>query len=338
MLGGKQPVKKTIINKYSLSEDEPVYTLIVDGHSLLKNGILDSKTGTNGKVYGPIFQFFIHLRMMMQKKDWDYVYVVFDGRNSGQLRYDFYHEYKKDRDKNYASSEYDKKINEYVRKVIQYSKQKNGETKKTNPYDDKEEFERMKIVVNKMLEELFIRQYSFEEVEGDDIIAYYVANKLPNEKVVIMSGDRDLSQLISDNVALYDINLKKFITAETFKVNYGYHYSNVVTVKIMVGDSSDSIYGVERLGKPTLFEHFPELLERHVEVEEIVKKAKELNKKRVESGKKPLKIFENIENSVTKGSQGKRLYEINKKLSFQFPDTDEHTITLKVKRTDNSKI
>lgn len=251
---------------------------------------------------------------MIQKKDWDYVYVVFDGDNSGQLRYNFYHEYKKDRDKNYASSEYDKKINEYVRKVIEYSKRKNGEVKKTNPYDDKEEFERMKIIVNKMLEELFIRQYSFKEVEGDDVIAYYVAHKLPNEKIVIMSGDRDLSQLISDNVTLYDINLKKFITEENFKENYGYHYSNVVTVKIMVGDSSDSIYGVERLGKPTLFEHFPEVLERHVEVDEIVRKAKELNEKRVKSGKKPLKIFENIENSVTKGSQGKRLYEINRKL------------------------
>lgn len=55
MLGGKQPVRKNVVTKYGLTEEEPVYTLLVDGHSLLKNGALDTKTGTNGKVYGPIF-------------------------------------------------------------------------------------------------------------------------------------------------------------------------------------------------------------------------------------------------------------------------------------------
>ena len=64
--------------------------------------------------------------------------------------------------------------------------------------DDDEIFEREKGIINAILEELCIRQYEFENVEGDDIIAYYVKNKKPNEKVVIVSSDKDLTQLISD--------------------------------------------------------------------------------------------------------------------------------------------
>ena len=236
---------------------------------------------------------------------------MFDGAYSGNLRHAIYEDYKSNRDKTFFKSEYDRQLNEYARKVIQYSKKapKNG---KKSVYDDKESFEWQKRVVNAMLEELFVRQYSFEQVEGDDLIAYYVRNKMPNERIIIMSGDRDLSQLVQANVSLYDINLKKFVTEENFIETYGIHHGNVVTVKTLVGDTSDAIYGVKGLGKDTLVTYFPEIRERNVTVEEIVEKAGKINADRVSEKKKPLKVMDNIVNSVTDGKQGDKLYEINK--------------------------
>lgn len=310
MIAKRQPVRKIIADKHPESL-APSYVLLVDGYSLLKNGMVDTKVSKDGKKYGGVFQFMLHMKMMLQKKDWDYVYCMFDGAYSGNLRHAIYEDYKSNRDKTFFKSEYDRQLNEYARKVIQYSKKapKNG---KKSVYDDKESFEWQKRVVNAMLEELFVRQYSFEQVEGDDLIAYYIRNKMPNERIIIMSGDRDLSQLVQANVSLYDINLKKFVTEENFIETYGIHHGNVVTVKTLVGDTSDAIYGVKGLGKDTLVTYFPEIRERNVTVEEIVEKAGKINADRVSEKKKPLKVMDNIVNSVTDGKQGDKLYEINK--------------------------
>lgn len=311
MIGKRQPVRK-IIRDSHLDDLEPSYVLLIDGHSLLKKGLVDPKTTEDGHPYGGVFLFMLHLKQMVSKKNWDYIYCMMDGQYSGNLRHKLYEGYKSNRDKTFFESEYDKKMNEYVRKVISYSKQKKEpKTETAKRYDDKETFLWQKIVINMMLEELFVRQYSFEEVEGDDLIAYCVRNKLPNERIVIMSGDRDLSQLVQKNVSLYDINIKKFVTEENFYETYGIHHSNVVTVKTLVGDSSDAIYGVKGLGTETLVKYFPEICERHVTVEEIREKAAQINEERVKENKKPLKVMENIVNGVTDGSQGDKLYEVN---------------------------
>ena len=65
--------------------------------------------------------------------------------------------------------------------------------------------------------ELYIRWIFDEKTEGDDLIAYYVKNKKPNDKVVIVSGDEDLTQLISDTVCIYNPRLKKFVSHKIFK-------------------------------------------------------------------------------------------------------------------------
>ena len=77
---------------------------------------------------------------------------------------------------------------EFEKQVISHSRQqRKGEE------DENEVFEREKGILKTILEELCVRQYEYENVEGDDIIAYYVKNRKKNEKVVIVSSDKDLT-------------------------------------------------------------------------------------------------------------------------------------------------
>ena len=165
-----------------------------------------------------------------------------------------------------------------------------------------------------MLEELFIRQVSVDLIESDDLIAYYTNNKKENEKIVIMSSDMDLSQLLSEDVCIYSTILKKFITIENYKEIEGFHYENVVIKKIICGDSSDNIKGIKGVGEDTLFKLIPEIKDRKITLDDVIQKAKENIVERENKKKKPLKYTLNIINKVTDGIQGENIYEINNKI------------------------
>ena len=93
----------------------------------------------------------------------------------------------------------------------------------------------------KYFEELFVRCICDPDTEGDDIMAYYVMNKKPNEKVVIVSGDMDLCQLLSPTVCIFNPRSNSFVTYENFKQLNGYPSENVLIKKIFCGDTSDNI-------------------------------------------------------------------------------------------------
>jgi 5'-3' exonuclease len=153
-----------------------------------------------------------------------------------------------------------------------------------------------------------------DKVEADDFIGYYVQNKKPNERIVIVSNDRDLTQLISDDVIIYVPSLKKFINTKNHTEEMGYNYHNVLLKKMICGDNSDSIKGIKGVGETTLFKNFPEFKEREVTLDEVIEKAKLINENRIKEKKKPLKWAENIVNRVTDGCQGEKIYEINEKI------------------------
>ena len=127
------------------------------------------------------------------------------------MRWNLYEDYKANRGKNYGKAknltEYDKLYDEYTRAIVV-----NANKKKGVELSDDEKFDEQKVIVQQILEELCIRQHEFDDVEGDDIISYYVKNRRDNEKIVIASSDRDLTQLISDNVIVYSFTLRDFIT------------------------------------------------------------------------------------------------------------------------------
>lgn len=312
----KQVLRKNIVKANKLDTSEPIYTLIVDGNNLLKVSSADKKINDAGQDYGAVCQFFNQMRKMLEKKDFNFVYVIWDGDYSGQLRYDIYPDYKANRDKTYKDqepdNEYDRKIRAYCKKVLAYSKAHRKPTKRDET--EEESLERQKLIIRAILDELFVRQAFYDNVEGDDLIAYYVQNKKPEEKIVIMSGDRDIMQLLSDDVCVYVPTMKKFITPELHRQLIGYTHKNVVLKKVFCGDNSDNIRGIKGLGETTFFKLFPDAVDKPLTIEDIIGRAAVINEERAASKKKPLKAVENIINKVSDGCQGDHIYEINQRI------------------------
>lgn len=319
-----QPIPKKIKENNPNIGVKSFNTLLVDGSNLLELSFSASKkTSSSGKEIGGIFAFLLQMKILLQKGNFRYVYVFWDGERSGQLRYELNTDYKANRDKTYDDvnlSDYMKAVNariDAMQKKI-YKKSQRTETEKENFHWQRE-------IIIQCLDELFVRQCLCDETEADDFIAYYVQHKKPEENIVIFSNDRDLSQLIhksemyegKDDVILAIKPQKadiRFINTRNHTEIIGYDYRNVALKKIICGDASDNIKGIKGVGEKTLFDNFPEFKTREVTLNEVIDKAKQINEDRKFQKKKPLKWAENIVNKVTDGVQGENVYEINKKI------------------------
>jgi 5'-3' exonuclease len=314
----KQVIKKTIKEAKNINDEPLIYTLLVDGNNLMKISSVDKRMNGKGEEYGIVFQFLWQLHKLLQVKDYNFVYVMLDGEKSGQLRYNFYQDYKANRDKNYelsgSKSEYDKQIDAYVKKVLDYSRNKHKQQETVRGETEEESFERQKLILKQILEELFVRVCEYDEVEGDDLIAHYVKNKKSNERVVIVSGDRDLTQLINDEVCVYIPSLKKYISPKNHIQELGYTHENVLIKKILCGDSSDNIKGIKGMGDKTFFSLFPDAKTKKYTLDDVFVETKKNIEERLKNKQKPLQVTENILNKVTLGSQGDKIYEINDKI------------------------
>lgn len=336
-----QPVRQIIKEAHPELSAKPFYTLIIDGNNLLRQSLADTKVNGDGIHYGGIFQFFLQIRMLMTAEyKYDYVYVVFDDTDSGILRYQIYNEYKANRDKNYAKhlmgseieSDYWKRLNQTI-KGMEKAIYKKTEKKKKNEnkvYSEEElalieERKRKKEIVDENFErernlimmycvEMSIRVLFDDKTEGDDFIAYYVANKKPEERVVIVSTDQDLTQLISPTVAVYNRTLKKYLNIKNFHKIKGYPVENVLLRKIFCGDASDNIGNIKGLSESRLMEMMPEISERPVTINEVKERAQKLIDERIKDKKKPLQWHENIVNGVSNKEYNGDFYEINEKI------------------------
>ena len=319
-----QPVRKAVLNIHPDAVKEPdIITYLIDGNSLLFACMADTKANSDGVHYGGIFQFLLQVKILLNKRIPDYIYSFFDSHDSGYLRWKLYSPYKGNRDKNYADyglSEYMKEVNAKVRSMYKYfndlrykeDKKKGKET----PWDKfvDENFDRERDILCKYFNELYIRWNIDEVTEGDDQIAYYCLHKKPNEKIVIVSSDMDLSQLLADDICIYNMRLKKFITPKNFYENFGYDYRNVLVKKIFTGDQSDNIGNIKGLSEEGFFKLIPEAKTREVTIEEVKARAQKLIDERINEKKSPYKVHENIVNGVSNKPYDGDFYEINKKI------------------------
>ena len=322
-----QPIKKKIQETHpEMIQEKPFYTLLVDGNSLLFSCMADPKVNSDGIHYGGVFQFLLQLKMIMSKREFDYIYVFFDNEFSGVLRWQIYPQYKANRDKhyeNYGVSDYMKAVNAKVHSMMSYFNQKNGTAKKNNDRKKSDwdkfidaNFDRERDILCKYFNELYIRWNIDEVTEGDDQIAYYCLHKKPNEKIYIISADMDLAQLLADDICIYNQKegLKKFITNKNFYENFGYDYRNVLVKKVFTGDSSDNIGNISLLSEDGFFKLMPEAKKREITIEEVKDRAQKLIDERISEKKKPLKLHENIVNGVSNKEYAGDFYEINKKI------------------------
>jgi len=255
-------------------------TLLVDGDNLFKIGFHGVKELYNdGAHVGGVYHFINTLRRFLDEHNHDKVVVFWDGDFNSSIRKGIYPQYKGNRRQD---------MNEY--KYESYLQQKAR--------------------VKTYLEEVFVRQVEMINNEADDLIAHY-CKIATEEKIIIFSADKDLTQLISERVTIYSPIYKQYFkNGDKILINkVDIPHQNVTVCKIFTGDKSDNIDGIKGLGEKTLVKLFPQMLEKSCTVEELLDNARNIPQK------KPIKSLSNILTGKTKsGILGEEFYRINSKI------------------------
>lgn len=71
----KQVVRKHIAEKYNIENEQPIYTLVVDGNSLLKTSLVSYKENEDGKDFSAILTFFGIIRKILAMRDFSKCFV-----------------------------------------------------------------------------------------------------------------------------------------------------------------------------------------------------------------------------------------------------------------------
>ena len=113
--------------------------------------------------------------------------------------------------------------------------------------------------------------------EADDLIATY-AKQIVNvgAKVTIISSDKDLMQLVSNKIRLFDPMKSKVIGEKEVIEKFGVKPEQVIDVQSLAGDSSDNIPGVPGIGIKTA----AELIKKYKTLDNLLKRAEEIPQKK----------------------------------------------------------
>ncbi|MCB5950960.1 DNA polymerase I [Enterococcus sp. BWT-B8] len=246
--------------------------LLVDGNSVafraffaLHNS-LERFKNKNGLHTNAIYAFNNMFENVMTKEEPTHVLVAFDAGKT-TFRTEWYPEYKGGRSKT------------------------PGEFKEQMPY------------IRELLTGLGVKYYELDNYEADDIIGT-LANKVSKKEfdIVVLSGDRDLTQLASDSVKV-DITVKGVSDIETYTPEHvaekydGLTPNQIIDMKGLAGDASDNIPGVTKIGEKTAIK----LLKEYGSVEGIYDHIDEL---------KQSKMKENLINDKAQAFLSKRLATI----------------------------
>ncbi len=257
-----------------------IKTLLVDGNNLFKIGFHGAKdVFNNGDHVGGVYHFVNILRKFLEEHNHDKVVVFWDGESNSSIRKSIYPQYKENRRES---------MNEYKYESYLYQRSR----------------------VKQYLEEIFVRQIEVEDNEADDLIAHYCKIS-KDEQIIIFSADKDLTQLISENVTIYSpITKQYFKNGDMISINkVDIPHYNVLVTKVFTGDKSDNIDGIQGLGEKTLVKLFPQLQEKPCTIEEILDYARNIPQD------KPSKTLTNLLTGKTKSTIfGEEFYRTNKKI------------------------
>ncbi|WP_107839794.1 DNA polymerase I [Metasolibacillus meyeri] len=110
--------------------------------------------------------------------------------------------------------------------------------------------------IRKLIDAYNIKRYELDLYEADDIIGTLAKQAEANgSEVIIVSGDKDLTQLATDNVTVYITrkgitDIEKYTPAH-IEEKYGLTPAQIIDMKGLMGDASDNIPGVPGVGEKT---------------------------------------------------------------------------------------
>jgi DNA polymerase-1 len=225
--------------------------LLIDGLNLFfRNFSAINTINSQGIHIGGLGGFFRSLGALIRTIEPTQVYVVFDGVDSSSNRKNIIPEYKSGRNMvrltkhelfDNLEEENDSKIEQIVR-IIQY------------------------------LKTLPVKTVSLSRVEADDVIAYLSSTlpANPEDRVFIVSSDKDYLQLVSEKVTIYRPIEKEYYTEDTVIEKFGVTPHNFLLYKLLMGDNSDGITGIKGLGLKGLLKRFPELAEQDMSFDDLI--------------------------------------------------------------------
>lgn len=110
-------------------------------------------------------------------------------------------------------------------------------------------------LIRKACEAFGVPSAELDGYEADDLLAAYAktGNRL-NDKVEIISADKDLMQLLKPGITMWDPIKEKAINEQTVLEKFGVTPDKVIDVQALCGDSSDNIPGVPGIGPKTAAE------------------------------------------------------------------------------------
>jgi len=140
-------------------------------------------------------------------------------------------------------------------------------------------------LVHEVVEAFALRTLSIPGVEADDVIATLAA-QMPAQGVdtVIITGDKDLMQVVREHVTLWDTMRDRRCDAAAVRERFGVSPDQVVDVLGLMGDASDNIPGVKGIGEKTAVA----LMQRFGTIEHLLARLDELETMRDIRGAKKL--------------------------------------------------
>ena len=133
--------------------------------------------------------------------------------------------------------------------------------------------------IRKSVEAFNLPSIELINYEADDLIATYAKKIIESgAKVTVISSDKDLMQLVSTKIRLFDPMKSKVIGEKEVIEKFGVKPNQVIDVQSLAGDSSDNIPGVPGIGVKTA----AELINKYKNLDTLLKKASEIkqNKRR----------------------------------------------------------
>jgi DNA polymerase-1 len=225
--------------------------LLVDGlNTFIRSFMAVPSMNDDGMHIGGIAGFLKSIGYAIKLINPTRVIVVFDGTGGSQKRRKLYPDYKKGRK---TKIKFNRTYEELSSSDLE---QKNLQV------------ELMRLV--SYLEVLPVTVMAIDNIEADDTIAYLSEDTFKDSNVTIMSTDKDFLQLASDRVKIWSPVKKKIFGCKEIVDEYGITCNNFIYYRVMEGDVSDNITGLDGVGIKRVLQAYPFLGEdKQVTMREI---------------------------------------------------------------------
>lgn len=136
-------------------------------------------------------------------------------------------------------------------------------------------FEQKELIL-KFADLLQIKQVAQPGIEADDLI-FSLAQQFSttSHKVIVVSSDKDLAQMVTEKIEIFDPFKEKVMSQQDFEDKFEFEIAKLPFYFALLGDSSDNIPGVKGIGKKgatTLVQQFDSLEHMYENLDTIEKK------------------------------------------------------------------